>query len=265
MMNILMTGVTGFIGSHLLRALSGGGYQLICAVRSENNKKALGAMGIPLQIVNLQDAGALDKALAKCDTVIHLAGLMGEYGVSYDKYHRINCELTKYLLYRCDKNRVKQFIFCSTPGVYGFSGRLCDETTPYAPRNDYEKTKALAEQEIVSYCQGADIKYTLLRPDFVYGPGDLRRLRMYRSIKNRKFVLTTNGKSYLHPTYIDDVVQAFLLCINNPSAENEVFNVAAMEDITAGGVPFSYCESDRNKAYPHEHRVPCVDRMRYDD
>ena len=56
---------------------------------------------------------------------------------------------------------------------------------------------------------------------------------MYSGIKNGKFLLTTSGKSYLHPTYIDDVVQGFMRTIMNQAAFNQIFNIAAEHDITS--------------------------------
>ncbi len=104
---------------------------------------------------------------------------------------------------------------------------------PFSPRNDYEKTKAEAEKTVKRICQKFSFHYTIIRPDFVYGPGDVRRIRMYRNIRDKKFVLTTSGKSYLHPTYVEDVVQGFLLCLENRQAYDRVFNIAAEQDISS--------------------------------
>ena len=56
---------------------------------------------------------------------------------------------------------------------------------------------------------------------------------MYRNIARHRFALTTNGKSYLHPTYVDDVVQGFVLCLGNERAKNQIFNLAGETDITS--------------------------------
>ena len=230
--HILVTGATGFLGGHILRALLQNGYRVICAARSRQNIKKLREIGHSGSVVDIQEKEALQNCLECCDVVIHLAGQLGEHGIPYNLFYETNCALTEELLLLSDKCGVKQFIFCSTPGVYGFGQRLCKEDSPYAPRNDYEKTKVIAEQRIMGYCHNASVRYTILRPDFIYGPEDTRRVKMYKYIKNKKFILTTNGKSYLHPTYVEDVTQAFLLCVGNAAAMNQVFNVAAAHDIT---------------------------------
>jgi UDP-glucose 4-epimerase len=232
-LNIFLTGATGFLGGHILKALLQEGHHIICAVRSQENIKTLQEISPHLTFAQIREEEELIRSLERCTVVVHLAGQLGRYAVSYDSFFSTNCELTEKLLLLSEKCGIRHFIFCSTPGVYGFGKRLCGEETPYAPRNDYEKTKVIAEQKIIGHCHNASIQYTILRPDFVYGPGDMRRIKMYRAIKNKKFVLTTNGKSYLHPTYIEDVKQAFLLCLENPDALNQIFNIAAANDMTA--------------------------------
>lgn len=132
------------------------------------------------------------------DVCIHLIGVLGSYGVRQEIYESVNVELTLRILKWCREADVKQFVFCSTLGVQGFGHRLVVEEEKYAPRNCYEKTKASAEKEIIAFCKDKKMQYTIIRPDFVYGPGDIRRVKMYQNIKNSKFVLITNGRSYLH-------------------------------------------------------------------
>ena len=158
---------------------------------------------------------------------------MGEYGVTKEQFENINVNLTMKILEWSEQAGIRQFIFCSTPGVQGFGHRLAVEEEKYAPRNLYEMIKVEAEKNIIHFCQNANIKYTILRPDFVYGPGDRRRAKMYRNIRKKKFVLTTNGKAYLNPTYITDITQGFIKSIDNRFAYNQIFNLSADKDVTA--------------------------------
>lgn len=231
-MKVLVTGATGFIGRQLLPALQRARHQVVCAVRAATDRTGLSAMGV--EIVDIRDDGAMEQALVGCGALIHLAGQMGAYGTPYQAFYETNCTLTERLAKLAVQAGVARFIFCSTPGVYGFGQRLCKEETPYAPRNDYERTKALAEQALIRTCSGTGTAYTILRPDFVYGPGDMRRVKLYRNIRRHRFVLTTSGKSYLHPTYIDDVIQGFMLCLKNEQAENQIFNLAGEKDVPSG-------------------------------
>ena len=235
MKKIVISGANGFIGSWLIKELEKEKkYTLFPLVRENSDISHLPDLeNGNIVKVDYDNFELLEKVIQGADVYIHLIGQMGGYGIPQSTYEYVNVELTKRMLQLCEKCKVRQFVFCSTPGVQGFGHRLAAEEEAYAPRNLYEKTKVQAEQLIIKFCKTSAMKYTIIRPDFVYGPGDYRRVKMYRSIKNRKFVLTTNGKSWLHPTYILDVVQGFSKVIDNPGAFNEVFNISADNDVTA--------------------------------
>ena len=235
-MNILITGSTGFIGQHLAIFLSKTEHKVVCAIRESSRTKTLDKLvNTVLKVVDFKDKRKLYEICQGVDIIIHLAGQLGIYGIPYSEYYDVNCKLTKELAETAAEAGIKQFIYCSTPGVLGFGKRLAIETAAYAPRNDYEKTKMIAEQIVKDVCgNNPNMKYTIIRPDFVYGPGDIRRVKMYKGIMKKRFILTTSGNSYLHPTYIDDVVKGFIMCLGNENAYNETFNIAAKQDITSG-------------------------------
>lgn len=234
-MNVAVTGANGFIGSWLVKELIKEGKHTIYAlVRRGCNRNSL-PISKQLFIVEIDyaDKDKIEEILKGKDVIIHLIGQMGEYGVTEESFYKVNVDLTRVLLEISSRVGVKQFIFCSTPGVQGFGHRLAKEEDLYAPRNAYEKTKVMAEKQIMSFCKNSETAYTIIRPDFVYGPGDIRRVKMYRNIQKKKFVLTTNGKSFLHPTYITDVTQGFIKSVGNVRAYNQIFNISAAEDVTA--------------------------------
>lgn len=234
-MRILVTGATGFVGMHLIRALSTDENEILCLVREKSDvKDIIGLKNVTVKRTDFDNEHALRTCCDNIHTIIHLAGQMGAYGIPYETFYRTNCVLTEKLLCAAKKADVTHFIYCSTPGVLGFGKRLARETEPFAPRNAYEKTKVIAENIVKDFCeQNVEMHYTILRPDFVYGPGDTRRIKMYRGIRDKKFVLTTSGKSYLHPTYIEDVISGILCCIGNENSYNDIFNIAAESDITS--------------------------------
>lgn len=233
-MKLLITGATGFIGKHLVQALTNSEHHVTCLVRKTSNVDGIPkGRNILIEKVDFENEFILGNFFQKADTVIHLAGQMGGYGIPYETFYHTNCELTETLLKISKDAGVKHFIYCSTPGVLGFGKRLASEEEKYAPRNPYEKTKVIAEHFIKDFCEkNPDLHYTIIRPDFVYGPGDIRRVKMYKNIKRKKFILTTSGKSHLHPTYIDDVVSGFLCCLGNEKSYNDTFNIAAENDVT---------------------------------
>lgn len=230
-MKILLTGATGFIGKNLLETVGNGLNEYICLVRRTSNIECLKKYQNVVIQESTFSADELCSVFQKVDIVIHLAGQMGGYGISRETYEKVNCQITQNIIDACIKSGVKQLIYMSTPGVQGFGKRLCEEKEDYAPRNLYEETKVRAEKMIIKAASISSLKYTILRPDFVYGPEDYRRIKMYKNIRNRKFILTTSGKSYLHPTYVQDIVQGIQLSINNVKAYNEIFNLSADKDL----------------------------------
>lgn len=231
-MKIVVTGVTGFIGKNFMESVKNDQNQYLCLVRGTSNTAYLK----DYPNVSVQKSSFhYDELCSFCrqaDVVIHMAGQMGGYGIPFEAYDRVNCRMTSDITKACIENGVRQLIYLSTPGVQGFGKRLCEEKEAYAPRNMYEETKVKAEKIIINAAADSDLKYTILRPDFVYGPGDYRRIKMYKTIKEKKFVLTTSGKAYIHPTYVQDVVQGILLAVSNSNAYNEIFNLSADKDIS---------------------------------
>ena len=123
-----------------------------------------------------------------------------------------------------DRN-IKQFIHISSAGVLGplTDGVVADESFPYNPSNVYEKTKCEAEKEILNFCEKQKIPFTIIRPEFVYGPGDTHVLGLFKAIRDKRFVILGDGRSFLHPTYIDDLIQGISMCTYNENAYGKVF------------------------------------------
>lgn len=231
-MRIIVTGITGFIGKNLLKTIAGNENQYICLVRKESNLAGLvKAENIEYRVTSFNQDELIGN-FKDADVVIHMIGQMGAYGVPYERFEKVNCSLTKEVVNACIAANVQQLVYVSTPGVQGFGKRLCNEEEPYAPRNPYEQTKVIAEQAVIDGLSKTTVKYTILRPDFVYGPEDTRRIKMYKNIRDRKFVLTTSGKSHLCPTYVLDVAQGINKSIGNPAAYNGIFNLSSETDIT---------------------------------
>lgn len=229
-MKIVVTGITGFIGKNLLKAIVGDENQYVCLVRKSSNMKELSRADNIKFLVSDFCVSELTQIFQDIEVVIHMAGQIGAYGVTWEAFEEGNVILTENIVEACNIAGVKQLIYVSTPGVIGFGKRLSGEEEPYAPRNLYEQSKVMAEQAIIGGIKGTD--YTILRPDFVYGPEDTRRIKMYKNIRDKKFVLTTSGTSHLTPTYVMDVVQGILKAVGNSAAYGQIINLSAETDMT---------------------------------
>jgi nucleoside-diphosphate-sugar epimerase len=225
-MKALVTGGTGFLGKHLVKTLRQKNHYCRCLVRKTSNAKELERLGVDLVFGDITNFGSLDGITQGIDVVYHLAAQMGKWGIPDDKFYAINVQGTMNLLEATSYSDVKQFIFCSTPGVLGKGDAQALETMPYNPPYIYEKTKCEAEKLVIEFHRKNNLPVTIIRPDFVYGPGDLRRVRLYKAIRDKKFYIIGTGKFFLHPTYCDDAIQGFLDVSGNPVAYGQVYNIA---------------------------------------
>lgn len=227
MMNILVTGATGFIGKNLVERLLEEEYNVVCVSRKKI-KKGTFSKDIQNIVLDLQEIEKIGNQMQGIDVVIHVAAQLGHYGIPYDYYYNVNYLATAKLAKLSVQYNIKQFILCSAPFVVGLGGRDTKEDEPYMPTNEYSETKMLAELGVINICEGR-IPYTILRPSYVYGKEDVRRTALYRSIKKKRFALTTSGKAYIQPTYVSDIVDGFMLSILNAKAYNQIFNLGGYE------------------------------------
>ena len=221
---ILVTGGTGFIGRHLVEALIKRGYTVRCLVRKNSDLQHLNNLGVEFVYGDMRDKASLLNAVQDVTIVFHLAGIIGKWGVPEELYWSIHVKGTELLLDSCIERMVKRFIYCSSAGVLGpIKKPLANEDYPYNPSNIYEKVKAEAEKMVLN-CKGK-LDVTVIRPEFVYGPGDMHVLKLFDAIQKEKFYIIGNGESLLHPTYVDDLIQCFLSCLENKNTIGEVYLV----------------------------------------
>jgi nucleoside-diphosphate-sugar epimerase len=100
-----------------------------------------------------------------------------------------------------------------------------DETAPYNPGDIYQETKL--EGELVAQdAIAAGQPVSIVRPAGIYGPGDLRFLKLFRTVHRRTFRMFGSGEVPYHFTYIDDLVDGIVLCGEHPAAVGEIFIIA---------------------------------------
>ncbi len=171
-MKFLITGASGFVGGNLARLLKERGHSVVALVRRSSNRKALEAMGgIQLAFGDLATGEGLDSALVGIDCVQHVAGVTKAWTES--EYQRGNAEGTRLLcqaMARCEKP--PRLVYCSSlaaagPAMVG-KPRLEDEEA--APVSIYGRSKLGGELAARQYADR--VPTVIVRPPFVYGPGD---------------------------------------------------------------------------------------------
>ncbi len=215
-MNILITGSAGFLGSSIIKRLKEEKHYIKAIIRQEKQRKSLENLVDSFFMGDLLEAESLSGCAEGMDAIIHVAGKLGEFGIHDKVYKDIHVEGTRNILVECKKSKVKHFIHTGSAGVLGpLRDTPAHEDFPLNPSNIYERTKAEAETLVKEFCSSNGIQYSILRPEFVYGPRDTHVVGLFQAIKNRKFFLIGGGKTYLHPTYIDDVVESYILALKS--------------------------------------------------
>jgi len=231
-MKVLVTGAAGFVGRHLMRRLIDAGHETVALILQPETAAALPAETSQVIVCDLAESGAAVAAAIPegCDAAVHLAGRLGDWGVSETALLRANLETTRCLLEALPRRGIRKLLHASTPGVVGFSG-VAAEDAPLAPRSPYERSKAEAERLVLAHGPELGIAVSVLRPDFVYGPGDLRRLGLLRAWKRGLFFYVAGGHSLIHPTFVGDVADAFVRVLDS-SPEQTVINIAGPRPVT---------------------------------
>ena len=233
-MRALVTGGTGFIGSHLINYLLNKKAAVRVLVR--NPDKAKGLFGRKTQLVqgDILDPRSLREAINDVDTVFHLAAALGATPFSDKEFFRVNAEGTENILKVCRKSGIHRFVYCSTVAVSGdIKNPPANEAVPYNPNDIYEKSKCRGEEIALKFAKKG-LPVVIARPTWVYGPRDTRTLKLFRAIKRRRFIIVGKGTNLQHPVYVKDVAQGLYLCAQRDIPTGEVFILGGNEVLTIG-------------------------------
>ncbi len=236
-MKIGITGVTGFVGGALAAVLAAEGHEIVGVVRPSTPKKiGHGLTWINTDLVSWREGDVTDPASLRgvfdsVDWLIHAAGMLGQAGVPEDDYFRLHEDGTAHVLAEAERAGVNRVLYVSSPGVLGpVSGPPADETTPLAPSNPYERSKAAAERVALKFAREG-LPVVIARPEFIYGPGDLHVLGLFQAVGNGRFFTIDGGRHTCHPTYIDDAVTGMILVLKNGRA-GDIYHITGPEPVT---------------------------------
>jgi dihydroflavonol-4-reductase len=229
-MTTLVTGGTGFLGASLVPRLLATGERVRVLARSQEKARSLADAGAEVVVGNIADVAAVAEAVDGAEVVYHLAGRLLAPGVPVVDYRRTHVEGTQLLLERCRRSpALQRFVHVSTTGVLGATGvRPADESAPLRPTNVYEATKAEAELAVRRASRDW-LPAVIVRPGLVYGPGDLHLLSFFRSVLQRRFRPIGRRTVWLHPIYVDDMVDGLLRCGELDAAVGECFHLAGRD------------------------------------
>ncbi len=224
-MKCLVTGGTGFTGSHLSRRLLQKGQQVVVidnqpGIFSDELRK----MGAEILIGSVADQKLVDRAMRGCDTVHHIAAAFRKVNLPKKVYWDVNVEATRYLLQSALNQGVRKFVNCSTCGVHGdVKSGEANEDSPIAPEDYYQYTKYEGEKVVAEFV-GKGMGIVTLRPTAIYGPGDPERfLMLFKMVSKGRFLMFGDGEAHYHPVYIENLVDAFELAAASDSANGQAY------------------------------------------
>jgi len=237
---VLVTGGAGFIGSWLVLELVGRGYSVVvldnfCSGNMKNMREFCSKGDLEVVEGDVRDKGAVRRAVKGVDAVVHLAALIDVEASVRDPFetHDVNVNATLNVLWEAVRAGVRRFVFASSTTVYGDANPLpLKEECMVRPISPYGASKAAAESYCLAFNKCYGLGVVVLRYFNVYGIG--QRNSAYSGVITRflenafrgePLVVYGDGRQTRDFIYVDDVVEATVLALENESVDGEIFNV----------------------------------------
>jgi len=219
----LVTGATGFIGSHLVEALVKKNWQVTCLVRPTSKIHFLQKLSIPIVVSQEKELKGLEKAVEGQDYVFHLAGRIRS--TSRKTYDLANYQLTRNLVKACIlKNpTLKRFVYVSSISAAGPSlpDSFSDENQPCAPTSEYGRSKLKGEEAVQEAWHL--IPATIIRPPNVYGPRQQETELLIKIISKRIVPLLKKRRETTSLIYVKDLVDGLIQAAQTSQTRNQIY------------------------------------------
>jgi len=226
---IAVTGATGFLGSHLVEELLERGHEVSALARDTDKANRLPPAATSV-IGDIGDGAVLDSLVEGCDVVVHTVSNFRTASGPPESYTAINVEGTRCALEAAERAGVRRFVHISTIGVHGHVAETpADERSAFNPGDLYQKTKLEAERLALETAGKSSMEVVVIRPCSMYGPGDLRMLKMFRMLVKGTFFKVGPCRENFHAVYIDDVVDGIIRAAFQPDLNGEVFIIGGPE------------------------------------
>ncbi len=223
----LITGATGFIGGYLAQRLVRDGRPVRCLVRSSSDTSLLEKLDVQIVIGDLTDSPSLARALQGCRYAFHCAALVSDWATPKE-IARINVGGTRHLLQASVAGSVERLVHFSTTDVYGYPGSPSIDESYRSTRfrNWYAQTKLAAEDEVRRAERARALDAVILRPATVYGPRSTEVIgAIARAIRDGSMILIDGGRAVAGLCYVENLIDAAVLALENDAAPGQAFNV----------------------------------------
>jgi nucleoside-diphosphate-sugar epimerase len=228
-MKALVTGATGFVGSHLAEALRRRGDEVTALVRSPAKAAALVPLGVRTAAGNLDDAASLARAVEGQEVVYHVAGLVAARSES--EFLRGNRDGTANLVAAAARANVPRFVYVSSMAAAGpaTKGRPLTGTEPPRPVTAYGRSKLAGEQAV----RAGAIPWVIVRPPTVYGPRDREVLKVFRMARWGVAPVFGDGSQELSAVHGADLADALVAAGSAAGTPGKVYYACHPEVVTS--------------------------------
>lgn len=233
-MNIFITGINGFIGSNLARALVAMGHRISGSVRPTSDRSFIADLPLQLFVGDIGEPAFLTRVLVGQDMVFHIAALASDWG-TMETFHRINVLGTMNVARAAQEAGVQRLVYLSSTAVYGFTGyRHRVESDPKPEHNfPYAITKLQAETWLRKFARENGLPVTIIQAANVYGPHDRTFfLKFAPALEKGLIPLINRGQAWTCPTYVENLTHALWLAGNHPRGVGETFVISDDLEIT---------------------------------
>ncbi len=253
-MKALITGATGFLGGALARRLHSLGWDVTALGRNSFKLDELENEGTRVLQIDLKDKSSMAAACKDQEIVFHCAALPSPWG-NFETFYQANVIGTRNVICGCEEHKVKRLVYVSTPSLYfGYSSRINVKETDALPEpvSNYAATKILAEQELDQAFENG-LATIAIRPRAIFGPGDTVIFpRLIPRLQSGRLPILGDGENIVDLTYIDNVVDALLLCADSPASTlGKKYNISNGEPVKIWKLVERIC---RELNLPHPKR-----------
>jgi dihydroflavonol-4-reductase len=205
-MRALVTGATGFVGSHLVEALQNSSVEVTALARSASKAADLARREVRVVRGDLHDIAGLERAVRDQDVVYHVAGVVAARDES--DFLRSNRDGTRNVLTAAEREGKPRFVLVSSLAAAGPAprGAPLSGTEPPRPVTAYGRSKLAAEQVVRS----SSLPWSIVRPPIVYGPRDREVLKVFRLARLGLAPVFGDGSQELSAVHAADLAQALL-------------------------------------------------------
>jgi len=219
-MKVLVTGATGFLGSHIAEELVHAGHDVRALVRKTSDTRFLRELGVELALGAVDgDEADLARAVRGVDAIVHAAGIVKAR--RFAEFHDVNAGGTRNLVgvARAHAPELRRFVYVSSLAAHGPSpdGRARPTDSEPRPQTHYGKSKLGGERFVLDAAR--DLPVTILRPPVIYGPRDTETLMLFQTASLRVFPLFGDGGYRFSVVFARDCARAVhdILIKDHPS------------------------------------------------